>query len=93
MNCTYMSPVTRSQQSTCHFRLAATDLCRIGFRGLSNLHEQLMSSAWQEVHWITGTTLQKVLAFFTEFPLKAMQNDMHHKLKFFLIQNVQMIST
>ena len=51
MNWTYISPVTRSQQSTCHFLLAATDLCRIlfqGFRGLSNLHEQLMSSAWQE---------------------------------------------
>lgn len=66
MNCTYMSPVARSQQSTCHFLLAATDLCRIlfqGFRGLSNLHEQLMSSAWQEVHWITGTTLQKILIF------------------------------
>ena len=31
--------------------------------------------------------------FFTEFPLKAMQNDDYHKLKFFLIQNVQMIST
>ena len=90
-----MSPVTRSQQSTCHFRLASTDLCRIlrqGFRGLPILictADEFRMARSSLDNWDNPPKD----IFFTEFPLKAMQNDDYHKLKFFLIQNVQMIST